>query len=51
MPVHVKSKLIKKEMLKEDIYKYVIEAPEIASKALPRTISRNKSNRQSRPTT
>lgn len=51
MPIHAKCKLIKKEMLKDDIYKFVIEAPEIASKALPRTILRNKSDRQDRTTT
>ena len=45
MPVHTKSKLIRKEMPKNDIYKFTIEATEIASQAKPRTILRNKSNR------
>lgn len=45
MPIHAKCKLIKKEKLKSDIYKFEIEAPEIAKQANPRTISRNKSNR------
>lgn len=39
MPKHLKCKLIKKEMLKPDIFKFVIEAEEIAKTAKPRTIS------------
>lgn len=39
MPVHVKCKLVKKEQLKSDIYKFGVEAEEIAKTAKPRTIS------------
>ena len=39
MPVHLKSKLIKKEKLREDIYKFSVEAKEIAQTANPRSIS------------
>ncbi len=39
MPIHTKCKLIKKERLKDDIYKFEIEAKEIAKNAKPRTIS------------
>ncbi len=45
MPVHSKSKLVKKEKLREDIYKFTVESKEIAKSALPRTILRNKSFR------
>lgn len=45
MPIHAKCKLIKKEQLKDDIYKFVVEAPEIANIAMPRTIFRNKGTR------
>lgn len=38
MPIHTKCKLIKKEKLKEDIYKFEIESKEIAKSAKPRTI-------------
>lgn len=41
MPVHVKCKLIKKEKLKEDIYKFYVESEEIARTASPRTIFGN----------
>lgn len=51
MPIHTKCKLVKKEKLKEDIYKYGIESEEIAKIAEPRTVSRNKSNRKLRATT
>ena len=44
MPIHSKCKLIKNEKLIEGIYKFKIEAGEIAKVAKPRTISRNKSN-------
>lgn len=39
MPVHTKSKLVKKEKLKEDIYKFSVETEEIAKAANPRTVS------------
>ena len=39
MPAHLKCKLVKKEALKEDIYKFEVEAEEIAKSAKPRTIS------------
>ena len=42
MPVHSKCKLVKKEKLANDIYKFRIEAEEIAKNAYPRTIFRNK---------
>lgn len=45
MPVHVRAKLIKKEKLKEDIYKFSVETEEIAKTAKARTISWNKSSR------
>lgn len=45
MPVHNKCKLIKKEQLREDIYKFTVETKEIAKSALPRTILRDKSDR------
>ena len=45
MPVHAKCKLIKKTKLKSDIYKFKVEAEEIAKTAKPRTIFRNKSYR------
>ena len=38
MPVHSKCELLKKEKLKEDIYKFTIDAKEIADKAMARTI-------------
>lgn len=38
MPVHVKCKLVKKEKLKDDIYKFSVEAEEIAKTTKPRTI-------------
>lgn len=46
MPVHAKCKLVKKEKLKENIYKFSLDAKEIASTAKPRTILRDKSNRR-----
>ena len=39
MPLHIKCKLVKKEKLKEDIYKFTINSKEIANIAKPRTIS------------
>lgn len=39
MPVHAKCKLVKKEKLKSDIYKFGVEAEEIAKSAKPRTVS------------
>jgi len=45
MPVHVKCKLVKKEQLKEDIYKFSIDSKEIAKDAKPRTVFRSKGNR------
>lgn len=39
MPVHTKSRLVKKEKLNEIIYKFSIETKEIAEVAKPRTIS------------
>lgn len=45
MPIHTKAKLIKKEKLREDIYKFTVETKEIARSALPRTVLRNKSDR------
>ncbi len=48
MPKHVKAKLIKKEKLTEGIYKFSIDAEEIAKTAMPRTIFRNKGTRQNR---
>ncbi len=35
MPIHSKCKLIKKDKLNKDIYKFSVEAEEIAKKALP----------------
>ena len=46
MPVHSKCKLVKKEKLKEDLYKFSIEAEEIAKTAKPRAISRDKGKRR-----
>ena len=46
MPVHAKCKLVKKEKLKEDIFKFSLDAKEIASTAKPRTIPRDKGNRR-----
>ena len=43
MPIHAKCKLVKKEKLKEDIFKFSVESKEIASTAKPRTILGNKS--------
>ena len=37
MPKHVKAKLIKKEQLKDDIYKFSIDAEEIAKTAISRS--------------
>ncbi len=51
MPVHAKCKLIKKEKLKEDIYKFSIEAKDIVKNAKPRTIYKYKSIRQYRAIT
>lgn len=48
MPVHSKCKLVKKEKLREDIYKFTVESKEIAKSALPRTIFRDKSFRWNR---
>ena len=39
MPTHVKCQLLKKEKLTENIYKFSVEAEEIAKNAKPRTIS------------
>lgn len=39
MPVHVKCKLVKKEALKKDIFKFSVESEDIARDAKPRTIS------------
>lgn len=39
MPVHTKCKLVKKEQLKDNIYKFGVEAEEIIKSAKPRTIS------------
>ena len=39
MPVHDKCKLVKKEALKDDIYKFSVKSEEIAKNAKPRTIS------------
>lgn len=39
MPVHIKCKLLKKEKLQDGIYKFTIEAEEVAKNAKPRTIS------------
>ena len=41
MPVHVKCKLVNKEKLKEDIYKFEVESEETAKTAAPRTIFRD----------
>ncbi len=41
MPVHAKCKLVKKEKLKEGIYKFSVAEKEIARNAKPRAISRN----------
>lgn len=41
MPVHSKCKLLKKEKLAEDIYKFTVEAGDISKTAKPRTIFRN----------
>lgn len=41
MPIHTKCKLVKKEKLKEDIFKFSIESEEIAKTAKARTIFRN----------
>lgn len=38
MKGHYKCKLVKKEQLKDDIYKFSVEANEIAKCAKPRTI-------------
>ena len=35
MPVNIKAKLIKKEQLKNDIYKFSLEAKEITDTAKP----------------
>lgn len=43
MPVHNTYKLVKKEKLKKDIFKFSVEAKEIAKDAKPRTIFGNKS--------
>lgn len=48
MPVQIKSKLIKKEQLKFDIFKFSLEAKDITDIAKPRTIHRNKNNRYTR---
>lgn len=39
MPIHIKCKLLKKEKLKNDIYKFTIDAKEIANDSKPRTVS------------
>ncbi len=39
MPVHAKCKLVKKEKLSDDIYKFSIESKEIAENAKARTVS------------
>ena len=50
MPVHKKCKLVQKELLKDDIYRFVVDAKEIAETAKPQTIFRNKSTRECRTT-
>ena len=45
MPKHVKAKLVKKEKLTDDIYKFSVDTEEIAKISKPRTIFRNKSTR------
>lgn len=45
MPVHAKCKLVKKEQLKGNIFKFGVEVGEELKNALPRTIYRNKSDR------
>lgn len=45
MPIVNKFKLLKKDKLKPDIFKFSIKAPEIANIAKPRSIFRNKSYR------
>lgn len=45
MPVHAKCKLVKKEQLRNDIFKFGVEVKEELKNALPRAIYRNKSNR------
>lgn len=45
MPVHAKCKLVKKEQLKSDIFKFGVEVGEELKNALPRTIYRNKGDR------
>lgn len=39
MALHLKCKLVEKEALKPDIFKFSVEAEEIAKSAKPRTIS------------
>lgn len=39
MAIHSKCKLVKKEKLKEDIFKFSVESEEMAKNAKPRTIS------------
>ena len=39
MPIHTKCKLLEKEKLASDIYRFKIEAEEIAKGAKPRSIS------------
>ena len=43
MPIHKKCKLVKKEKLNSSIFKFTLDAEEIAKDAMPRTIYRNKS--------
>ncbi len=50
MPVHAKCKLVKKEQLKDDIFKFGVEVGEELKNSLPRTIYRNKGNRRNRAT-
>jgi hypothetical protein len=45
MPVQLKAKLIKKEQLKSDIFKFSLQAKEITQVAKPRSVYRNKSYR------
>lgn len=39
MAIHTKCELVKKEQLREDIYKFSVKSEEIAKTAKPRTIS------------
>lgn len=41
MPINQRCKLIKKEYLKSDIVKFVVNSKEIAKEAKPRSVFRN----------